>query len=365
MLLVNKLFWPLLASLLILGCEVDTEEEKIEVGQKAKEAIEAFPFSDPNKYCINLIAENIGWESKTPCQVQLSHGDQFSAEYSGLVKFRGGSSSKFNKHSFTLHTLEECPILSQAINSSQDFVLNASYIDKTLIRHALSYLTFNMMDEKNKAPNCQFYELYLNGNYQGAYVAMEKVNEAFCGINTSDSTAALLKDGGLFRTGYFVPQEPGNYYHLKFPDIDSVDRSDIPAAFKQWIDFPVFFKADQDEMIDIQNIIDWHILLLVSNNDDGVLKNFYWYKADSTQPWRVIPWDYDHSFGRDGDGTLNIDDRMVKCERNKLLNTLLNDDEYKAKLAHRYFELKNNFVISKEALNFNISELQFELTPLM
>ncbi len=47
-------------------------------------------------------------------------------------------------------------------------------------------------------------------------------------------------------------------------------------------------------------------MLLLSNNGDGVMKNFLLYKIDSNTPFRIALWDYDHSFGRDGDNELNL-----------------------------------------------------------
>ena len=49
----------------------------------------------------------------------------------------------------------------------------------------------------------------------------------------------------------------------------------------------------------MENLIDWHILLLFTNNGDGLMKNYYFYKMDSETPFRFAIWDYDHTFGRD------------------------------------------------------------------
>jgi spore coat protein CotH len=59
--------------------------------------------------------------------------------------------------------------------------------------------------------------------------------------------------------------------------------------------------ADVGKWIELQNLIDRHLLLLFTNNGDGVMKNFLLYKTESHTPFQIALWDYDHSFGRDGD----------------------------------------------------------------
>lgn len=111
-------------------------------------------------------------------------------------------------------------------------------------------------------------------------------------------------------------------------------------------------------MFDIDNIIDWHLLLLISNNSDGLLKNFYLYKVDNKTPFRIAPWDYDHSFGRDGDNQLNLDERPLNIERSILFKRLLKRDWYKTKLKERWIDLNNLNLLSAGGLKQRVLSKQ-------
>ena len=82
------------------------------------------------------------------------------------------------------------------------------------------------------------------------------------------------------------------------------------------------FYAHIGEWIDIPNLIDYHLFLLFTNGGDGVKKNFYLYKKDKDTPYRIAPWDCDHSFGRDGDNEKNMLERLLEVNQNILNPTL-------------------------------------------
>ena len=99
--------------------------------------------------------------------------------------------------------------------------------------------------------------------------------------------------------------------------------------------------------IDLENIIDWHLLLLLSNNSDGILKNFYFYKLNGKTPFRLAIWDYDHSFGRDGDNELNMI-RPLNVKRSILLKRLMetNAHDYTQRLKDKWKSLRATNIIS-------------------
>ena len=108
------------------------------------------------------------------------------------------------------------------------------------------------------------------------------------------------------------------------------------------------FREQIGSVFDLDNIVDWHILLLLTNNNDGILKNFYLYKADSNTPIRIAPWDYDHSIGRDGDGELNLIRKELDIPRSMLFRRLIEWPAYTAKLKARWLELKDQKLLRKE-----------------
>lgn len=322
----------LLISLVFLGI--------LSCGSKQEEPVEV----DLNKSGSNEIriyADTIGWDGKLLCRIMYNGKD-----LEGGVKFRGGMSSKYPKHSMTLELNESVSLAG--IPANDDWILNASYIDKTFLRHKLSYDLFRAMHNDNKAPRCAYIPVYLNDQFIGLYVVMEKVNGSWLGFDRNNPNGArLFKDPFVFVEERLPDvQEPDNYYQQKFPKQSLDDCNHELDAFKNFL-----FKSDDSTFVKTyknwvneRNVIDWHLLLLFTNNDDGVIKNFYLYREVGESQFQFIPWDYDHSFGRDGNYELNLIERKVGWRKAILLRRLMEIPQtgYAERLKKRYLELRSN-----------------------
>jgi hypothetical protein len=267
----------------------------------------------------------------------------------GKIRSRGGMSSKYSKRSFSLELDEKFNWAT--LPHDDDWIINANYIDKTFMRHKISYQLFREMGVNNIASKCKYVNLSLNEDYQGLYVLMEQINGGMVGLDKKDSLAMIFKDPAIFHQGRLSYSEDSlNYYHQKFPKIETVDNAYYLDELKQLLfeSSGSTFQKNISHWFDIDNVIDWHILLLFSNNGDGIMKNFYLYKIDSSTPFRFAIWDYDHSFGRDGDNELNMMDRPLDCERSILLKRLLEWDSYRTRLRNKWLLLRKNNIISTE-----------------
>lgn len=118
---------------------------------------------------------------------------------------------------------------------------------------------------------------------------MEETNASMIGLNKIDTMAMLFKDPSIFVKKRKVNfQDSLNYYQQKYPRIK---KSDKTYYIEEFINF-LFYSSDKefskkiDDWIDISNVIDWHIILLFSNNGDGIMKNFYLYKKGESDPFR-------------------------------------------------------------------------------
>ena len=106
----------------------------------------------------------------------------------------------------------------------------------------------------------------------------------------------------------------------------------------------------------MRNVVDWHLLLLFTNNSDGVLKNFYLYKIDSETPFRIAIWDCDHGLGRDGDNEKNMLERLTNDQRNILFNRLLASQWYQDMQSERWKQLRDADIISYRTIKKMIHE---------
>lgn len=337
-------------------CACDTDDPPIEVEQP--ETFEYFQLNIivdqeiPNDPKIDMVLEEILTDN--------------IISYNGSIERRGGFSFSYPKHSYEIDFKADIPFAN--LPPDDDWILNANYIDKTFMRHTLSYDLFREMNPENEASQYKYTQLSLNGAYNGLYVIMEKLDRSSLGVDKDDINAVIFKEPPLFHFNLdaFVPQYPDNYYQQTFPRIEDEDKTEFIVGVRDFImnSSNTEFSNGIDEIFDIGNIIDWHLLLLVSNNGDGILKNFYLYKLDSFTPLRVAPWDYDYSFGRDGDNELNLI-RPADIERSNLLCRLLEIDWYKNALKNRWIELNDQDLISPAGLKARIETFRSNLKELV
>jgi len=298
---------------------------------------------------INIQTENvIEWEQNIPCLVKyVTVAD--SSICAGKIKFRGGISSKYGKHSYSLKFDDSRSLCNLPANRS--WILNASYIDKTFMRHKICFDLFRQMGGHNYAPLCGYAMVQENAEAKGLYVVMQRLNKKVLRLNEADSSALIFKEPKVFYSDAELPSRSKgdpNYHEQKYPDFDLQDRN---AAMDELRSF-LLHASDEEftnkvgTLFDLRNIADWHLLLLFTNNSDGLLKNFYLYKVDSSTPYRIAIWDYDHSFGRDGDNEPNMLERMADEHRNILFDRLLKSPSYKKALSERWKMLRRNNIFS-------------------
>ena len=274
------------------------------------------------------------------------------------IKVRGGFSIKFPKKSYEIDLNNDISLLG--LPEDDDWILNANFIDKTFLRHVISYEVFQDMNSQNIASNTRYTELFINNEYEGLYVLMEKIDKSTLGIELEDSLSFIFKDPHIFRKDYhnITPQKENNFHQQTFPKIKDKNQNHIITKMRDFIlnSHDSIFTLNIDQFFDINNIIDWHILLLITNNSDGILKNFYLYKINEETPIRISPWDYDHSFGRDGDNELNLNKRKVNLKRSILFDRLLKFNWYKTRLTERWIYLNNKDIISVQGLKKRIKK---------
>ena len=294
----------------------------------------------------------IVWEGWTTATL-VAGGDTLD----GRIHYRGGISAGYPKHSLALKLDERYPLCG--LPADKDWILNANYIDKTFMRHKLCYDLFRLMDEEvNRAPLCAYATLTVDGHGQGLYVVMQKMDASTLGIDKGDSTSVIFKEPPVMYDERIVPQDSDNYYQQTFPKKRKDDRTAQAEAIVAFLqDSPdEVFRAEVGQWFDLKNIADWQLLLLLSNNADGLRKNFFLYKVGDATPYRVAPWDYDHSFGRDGDNEPNMLRDTVDCNRAVLLRRLWQWPEYRSQVARRWQQLRTEGLFTEATLNRMIAD---------
>ena len=311
-------------------------------------------------------SEPFSWTKKEDCNIIFNYEGQ-SVEMPAAIKYRGGLSAQYKKNSFSLELEKKYKFFD--FPKEDDWILNASYIDKTFMRHKISYDLFREMHPNNIAAKSKYVNVHINGEYNGLFLLMEKINGKRVGLNKKDTLAMLFKDPLFLYKEPRVPQDSMNYHQQKFPKLRKRNQTYYIEEFRSFLfeSSDEEFDRNVENWVDLNNIIDWHLLLLFSNNGDGIMKNFYLYKMDSDTPFRIAIWDYDHTFGRDGDNELNMMERPLKWKRSILFVRLLESKSlnYPLKLEKRWEELRESGLFSsgyfEKQMESIDQEIKFEL----
>jgi hypothetical protein len=294
---------------------------------------------------------SFNWNKKETCTIAfVSKSD--SIILNGAIKLRGGISRRYFKHSYALKLATDYSL--NGLPADDDWILNAGYIDKTFMRHKLSYELFMAMHPNNIAAKSNVVRVVENNKPIGLYLLMEELDASSLKIDKSDTAALIFKDPPIF-LGYQDTLPTANYYQQKFPKYGVNNKNTVLHQFHDFL-YNSSIADFEDNIwlwLDKQSIIDWHLILLFSNNADGIMKNWFLYKQNAQTPFKIAIWDYDHSFGRDGDNEYNMMDRPLNCEKSILFKRLLNTPSlaYEKALAKRWNELRQNDVFSEKHTN--------------
>lgn len=297
--------------------------------------------------------EELNGDIKKPCTIEYYPADRKKIKLPAKIKRRGGFSYGFPKHSYSIKLDDNYS--PGDLKADNNWYLISSYIDKTLMRHKISYDLFRSMGQNNIAPHCIYVILYINNDYNGIYQLTERLDRNRLAVSRTDTSGVIFKEPMMFfENTYHAYNDSLNYYHQRFPKITVSDKAYIIDQFKDFIynsTDSVFTHRETGivKWIDIDNFIDWHLIVLFTNNADGILKGFYFYKKDSLTPFRMALWDYDHCFGRDGDNEMNMNERPVDCTKIILIKRLLelNPYDYRDRLKKRWGYLKEKDILTE------------------
>ena len=303
--------------------------------------------------------------------------DDFN-DYDGHITIeRRGNSSQWNdKRPYRFETVdqdgENNNVELLGMPEENDWVLYAPWQDKTMIRNVLAYQLSN--DMGRYASRTRYVELYLNGDYQGIYVLMEKIKRDNDRVNISklnpeeiegdDLTGGYILKFDWFFTGDniggFQSDNDGITYNYHYPK-----PSDIVPEQEEYIqnyidDFENIMLSSNyadsitgyPSIMNVESFVDFILVQELAKNVDAYRLSTYIYKDKDSIDNRLTAgpvWDFNHGFG-------NCDYGQTWEPENWLLEynpeggdqmsfwweLLWQDENFRAKVSDRYSELRSN-----------------------
>ena len=225
------------------------------------------------------------------------------------IEYRGQSSLNFDQKQFNIETRKvdgtnlDTSILGMP--PENDWVLYAPYNDKSLMRNVLTYqLSRNM---GRWAARTHFCEVFINEEYRGVYVFMEKikrdknrvdVKKLYPSSNSPDSITGgyivnIDKDAPNFYSNY-APlhstsgQSIGFTFQYPDPNEISINQSNYIKEYVDSFETALNGILFQDPVlgyhkyISVKTFVDYFILNELSRNVDGYRLSSYFYKDRNT-----------------------------------------------------------------------------------
>ena len=346
--------------------------------------------------------QNIVDEPKIPGSLQIYQEELLIEEHLIGIEIRGSSSQMFDKKSYGFETWDE---MGEDLNASlggfpeeEDWILYGPYSDKSLVRNVLIYELSNNMGQY--ASKTKFYELEINGVFQGIYVLMEKIKRDRNRVDISKNKVEDITGGYIIKidkptgdgdwydeniafasqyntTGLLV--DTGNINFLyEYPKADDVSDEqkkyiqDYIHLFETALISEDFESIENGyrQFIDLDSFIDFFILNEFSKNPDGFRLSTYLHKEKGGKLKMGPIWDFNLAFGNvnycDGDSPYGWAHRFNDiCSGDNWQvpfwwNRFLDDPEYVSLLKERWAILRSE-ILSSDTVSGRLRELQDNL----
>jgi hypothetical protein len=242
---------------------------------------------------------------------QTNHPTDPFTDYNGKIgiELRGSSSQFFPKQPFGIELRDEqgvgisAPLLGMP--AEEDWILNATYNDKSLMRDVLAYKLGR--DLGRYAPRTRYCELVVNGDYRGIYILIERIkrDKARVDISKLESTEITGDDvtGGYilkidkatgnsgFGFNSAIPPLSRDYnqvinFQYEYPKFDEIQNEQMLYIKSYVKNFELVlnsssYKDDKNgykKFIDVNSFIDFFIMNEVTKNVDGYRLSTFLYK---------------------------------------------------------------------------------------
>ncbi|WP_337099652.1 CotH kinase family protein [Paenibacillus sp. YIM B09110] len=227
-----------------------------------------------------------GW-SRSFKQAKLQIGDKVHTAQIGL---RGGHTRNYPKKSFEIR-----------VDDGMTYHWNAEYDDPSMIRNALSFAFFNQIHVP--APKTKPIWVTINGVQEGVYLEIEAVNSHFfekrdIGFRSLIYAVHDHADFGLIEPdskqrkpslfgGYELVMDAGDTKKRLVSFIRNLNQLSGHELFEYL-----------NRRLDIKQYLRWLAGAVLTGNYDGFDQNYALYETRTSKRYRIIPWDYEGTWGR-------------------------------------------------------------------
>ncbi len=239
----------------------------------------------------------------------------YGVPWSGTIKKRGAASLWYPKNNYTLEFEPDQIDMSElGLRRKDHLVLISNFDDNSHARQKLTYDTWAAMadfsGDPRLTPSTAYVVVYLDGAYSGLYVAIDHIDDEFVREQGLDPASNLYKS--VNHDANFRRTNAGGWEKWTLHDgwekkegLPIDDYSDLEALTAFVADAsPYDFEAGAAAWLDVEEYMDWFLLVHHLAADDSAGKNAY--LVNDGGLFRYVPWDFNHALGQDWQ-TLRVD----------------------------------------------------------
>jgi hypothetical protein len=329
---------------------------------------------------------------------------QPGTDYEGSIgiEIRGSSSQMFPKQNYSIETRFESGADSSVsllgMPAESDWVLYGPYSDKSLLRNALTYYLGRSM-KRDWQPRYRFCELYLNGEYNGLYMLIEKIKRDKNRVNISKLKPDEISGNDL-TGGYIIKVDrmegvtpdmyfeiiPSNHTHVSenykiqyyYPKYDEIvtQQKDYIKKLMTDMDNSLDGRSFSDPLtgfrkyIDVSSFVDHQIIQEVCNNVDGYRLSTFFYKDKDSHGGKLHAgpiWDFDLAYANEDYNDYNLRKdiwlytRYTPDDGNRIhwWARLMEDLSYRSVFVNRWKELRKGSFNTDSVMTFIDSTINY------
>lgn len=288
------------------------------------------------------------------------------------VKLRGNSSGNYDKKQYLLKLIDEDGKAEKknilGMGSDNEWILNVSFIDKSLLRNYLAYLTAGEI--MPYTPDVRFCEVLWKDEagyrYEGVYLMMESIKVGKHRVDLPQysengrSTPALLRrdrynENGIILDNYATKNGlSSGYLDIEYPDKEDITEKGIRNITEQINRFEQALYADNWEefvkyrdSIDMQSFVDYFILNEFFLNYDAGYNSTYLYMDYSGKLTMGPVWDFDQAMDNNETDSANL--YTTAFHSAPWFDRMLQDPVFTTVIIERYAELRKS-ILSDESI---------------
>ena len=293
------------------------------------------------------------------------------------IRGRGNSTWQFfDKKAYKLKFTVKTDLFG--MGAAKKWVLLANALDESMMRN---YLAFNLGKALGLefTSDCQFLNLYINGQYKGVYLLCEQVQEGSNRVNINTSPV------GQVDTGYLLEginnASPVDYKTFKLNDVNGkslgkgaftfiIKSPDIIQCTEEQKNFISDYVAKANEAIfnkdwdGIQKYIDVDSFVNMFLLDEILLNqymgySFYLYKKQGGKLFMGPAWDFDQACGSSSHGGSGYKGWYAGSEL-QWFTTLIEMPQFKELVSKRYQEKKTAIRGMLNTIDSTVNKYSFD-----